>query len=113
MSRWRLFAVTILITVPILLMIGAGLIALWQSGWMIWLCWVPPVCFTAAYLLLRFRPGRREAVMSADESLPMHWTTRDEEAFEIVRREQLSVTEIPVSRLSDAHFYLQAALDLS
>lgn len=113
MSRWRVFAVLTLFTLPVLLIAGAGVIALWNSDWWIWLCWIPPVCFLAGYALLRFRPARGEAVLTDDESLPPHWTTRDEEAFQIVRREQLSASEIPVSRLSDPHFYLQAALDLS
>ena len=113
MSRWRWIVVAVLFCLPVVLMVGVGAFTLWESGRLVWLCWVPPICWLLAYGVLRFRPRRSLETDVTQESLPTHWTERDEKAFEIVRREQQAASEIPVASLSDPHFYLQAAIDLS
>jgi predicted GTPase len=66
-----------------------------------------------AYLVMRWGARSRAAAAGSSGPLPIHWTPRDETAFEIVRQAKDSASEVPISQLSDPHFYLQSALDMS
>ncbi|MGE0758577.1 MAG: GTPase [Pirellulaceae bacterium] len=112
MSRWRSVVVSLLFSVPVLLLVAFGAYALWETGRAVWLLWLFPLCWTAAWLLLRFRPRRKDAT-AGREPPPVHWTPTDRAAFELVRQEQQAISSIAVAELSNPHYYLQSALDLS
>jgi predicted GTPase len=113
LRRGQVIAVVLLITLPFVVLFTAGTYTLWESGWLRWLWWTIPAGWGLAYLIMRWGPRSHAAATASNGPLPVHWTPRDEAAFEIVRQEKDSASEVPISQLSDPHFYLQTALDLS
>jgi predicted GTPase len=108
-SRWQIAVVAALVALPILVLLTAGGIALWRTGWYFWLWWLLPVCWGIAYLLLRILRKRRDAALA--ESLV--WTPRDEEAWKIVLDEAKKAEQWPIEALTVADTYLKTARDLA
>jgi predicted GTPase len=108
-SRWQIAVVAALFALPILVLLTAGGIALWRTGWYFWLWWLLPVCWGIAYLLLHFLRKRRAAALA--ESLV--WTPRDEEAWKIVLDEARKAEHWPIEALTVADTYIKTARDLA
>jgi uncharacterized protein len=110
---WRLYVISALIVLPVVVLVGAGMMALWRTGLYVWLWWLLPVCWLPAWLLAHY--WRRQLV-AASASLgepAAYWTPRDEAAWSLVRAEQQRALQIPPDRLIDPHFYLQSVMALA
>jgi small GTP-binding protein len=109
--RWLILGV--LIAAPILACAAVGAWALWRSGSYFWFWWAVPTCWGVAFLLAR--RWRRPLIHqpASDLAPPLHWTAQDQEAWRLVQAQQQAAAELSPERLTDPHFYLQSAIDLS
>jgi uncharacterized protein len=112
MSFWRLHLISILILAPILTLVVAGGIALWQTGHYFVLWWLFPVCWLPAWLLAR--RWRKQFVAPDVIGQPPgdYWTERDKQAWVLVQAAQDQAAAIPAERFTDPQFHLQSAMDL-
>ncbi len=110
MKSWRLYIAATLLAVPIVVFFFAGAWVLWLKGWWWRLWWILPACWGVAYLLLR-RP-RDVWATAADGDAHPHWTPQDEQALQLVRRQQQAVRDISPDRLIEPRFYFDTALEL-
>lgn len=111
LSRLQLAIVGLLLGLPVILFAGIGAWALWKTGHWLWLSWSIPLCWGLAWLLLRW--WGKSVVAPAPVLDRTHWTPRDEAAAEIVRQEQQRAGDIPIDRLTDTRFYLDATQELA
>jgi uncharacterized protein len=102
----RGLTLTSLALFPVLIYVGLGSYALWKTGLLIRLWWLLPVCWTLTWILARLWPARRPSA-AEQHALPIasHFTVRDREAAEIVRRFQQQVDELTPAQLTDLEFY--------
>jgi uncharacterized protein len=110
----RTITLALLILVPVLVYLGLGAYALWQTGLFRWTWWIIPGCWGLTWLIAwLWRP--RPASEAADDGQPPpeHWTPRDEAAAGIVREFQEQVDEYSPQELTDPHFYLARAQELA
>ncbi len=110
---WRLIVIGVLLALPVVVLVGAGMIALWRAGLYLWLWWLLPVCWLPAWLLARAWQAHWVAPSPALGGPASYWTPRDEQAWQLVRAEQERALEIPPDQLIDPHFYLQKAMSLA
>ena len=86
MSRWLLITVAILVLLPVALMTGVGGWVLWTSGHWTWLKWSIPVCWTAAWLAIRFSKPIELPILEIGSKI--HWTPQDHAAASLIEVEQ-------------------------
>jgi len=97
---------------PVLVYIGLGAYALWETGLAKWTWWILPACCLVTWIVsLVWKPTKRDAVFPVMEELPQH-TSRDQLAKAIVVQHQEAVESIESKDLLDPHFYLHAARHL-
>ncbi len=113
MKLWRLIVIAVLIALPVVVLVVAGMVALWQVGLYLWLWWLLPLCWLPAWLLARVWQTHWVAPSPALGGPASYWTPRDESAWQLVRAEQDRALEIPPDQLIDPHFYLQKAMRLA
>jgi predicted GTPase len=112
MSRWRSLVVVILLLFPLAVYVAVGGWALWQNGLLTWL-WLPiPVCWGAAFLLLRWWKKHFAPPETHTES-PLHWTPRDQAAWKLVEERSQSLAGVPPDDLTRVQFYVDTAMALS
>jgi len=77
MKSWRSLLLLTLLVVPLLVYGVVGGWALWQTGHLMWVWWVLPACWAAAYLFARL--WRQEMVPRPDVDVTgiPHWTETD------------------------------------
>src|SRR5262249_4742927 len=107
MSRWRIALLAALVAGPVLFLLGMGSYTLWQRGWWFYVWWPMAACLGAAYLLAWYWQ-RRKRLMPATDEAAGHWTERDLAAWKLVEARAAAVRDVPIERLSDPHFYLDA-----
>jgi hypothetical protein len=104
MSRWRSVVVASLLLFPFMVYVAVGGWALWRNGLLTWL-WLPlPVCWGAAFLLLR---GWKKhfAPPETHTASPLHWTPRDQAAWKLVEDRAHSLANVPPDDLTRVQFY--------
>ena len=112
MSRWRSLLVAFLLLFPFAVYIAVGTWALWEYGWLNWL-WLPiPVCWGAAFLLLRVWKKYFSAP-GTDTEIPLHWTPRDQAAWRLVEEQTKSLADVAPEDLTRVQFYVDTAMALS
>ncbi len=112
MPRLQLLLIAVLILLPIALFAGVGAWAIWQSGHLIWLSWMMPVCWGLAWVLLR--KSKRVEVTLPEIGSRIHWTPHDKAAGEIVAAEQKRIgDEATAEQLTDHTFFRDRTLDLA
>lgn len=111
MSRWPFVIVAVLILLPIMLMAGVGGWALWTTGHLRWLAWTITICWSVAWLVLRYA-GHIEVPLPKIGS-EIHWTPRDHAAMAIVEEEQKRIPELTGEQLIDPQFYGDKAKELA
>ena len=112
MPRLQLLLIVVLILLPIALFAGVGAWAIWQSGHLLWLSWMMPVCWGLAWVLLR--RAKRVEVPLPEIVSRIHWTPRDKAAGEIVATEQQRIgDEATAEQLTDQTFFRDRTLDLA
>lgn len=110
-SRWKFVLVAMLVMVPIILMVGVGAYAIWKDGYWIWLAWVLPISWAAAWVLLRFSKPLETPLPQIGSQI--HWTPKDRAAMEIIEREQKRVVEYTGQQLVDPQFYTAQTVRLA
>ena len=112
MPRLQLLLIAVLILLPIALFAGVGAWAIWQSGHLLWLSWMMPVCWGLAWVLLR--KSKRVEVPLPEIGSRIHWTPHDKAAGEIVAAEQKRIgDEATAEQLTDHTFFRDRTLDLA
>ncbi|QDU37065.1 GTPase Der [Maioricimonas rarisocia] len=113
MKLWQLAVLGTLLVIPLAVFAVLGIWALWQTGSLVWSWWIPPVFWGLGFLLARrwqarLYPAARNRIEPA-----LHWTPQDEEAMKIVVRRQQAIDEVTPAQMTDPHFYLNIATELS
>ncbi len=112
MSRWCALVVVILLLVPFTVYAAVGGWALWQNGWLTWL-WLPfPLCWGAAFLLMRLWKKYISPPESPTE-IPRHWTPRDQTAWKLIEERSKALSSVPPEKLTEIQFYFDTATELS
>jgi predicted GTPase len=111
MSRWRLILIAGLMLLPVVLLVGIGLWKAVQSGHWLWLSWLLPVSWGAAWLVLR--SSRQKELPLPEIGSRVHWTPQDQSAAVIITSEQGRVGEASAAQLIDPEFYQQVTIDLA
>jgi predicted GTPase len=111
MAPWQLFAFVMLILLPLLLFGGIGAWALWNEGHLLWLSWTLPLCWSAAWLVLR--SAKRLEMPLPEIGSRTHWTPHDYLASEIVQAEQKRMDGVTGESLVDPVFYRERTLVLA
>lgn len=112
MSRWRALVVLFLLIFPLAVYAGAGSWALWENGWLKWI-WLPwPLCWGAAFLLLRWWKKQFSPPETPTET-PLHWTPRDQAAWKLIEERSKSLSTVPPDKLTEIQFYVDTATALS
>src|SRR5947209_16736119 len=112
MSRRRIATLIILWLAPVAALVGVGSYALWV--WHLWfyVWWPLAACFTAAYLLGWYWQ-RSQRLLPPTNDQAGHWTDRDREAWKLVEARAAKVKDVPIERLEDLHFYVDAGRDMA
>ena len=112
MPRLQLLLIAVLILLPIALFAGVGAWAIWQSGHLLWLSWMMPVCWGLAWVLLR--KSKQVEVTLPEIGSRIHWTPHDKAAGEIVAAEQKRIgDEATAEQLTSHTFFRDRTLDLA
>lgn len=112
MLKPRTIVLGSMLGLPILIYCCVGLYAIWQVGLIRWIWWLLPVCWTLTWGLSRVWKvnGNRKVEPLSPLS---HWTQRDADATQIVRRYQQRVTTVSPEKLADLHFVLDEMKSLA
>ncbi len=108
----RTVTLAILTLLPLLVYLGLGAYALWQTGWFAWTFWIIPGCWLFTWLVsIIWKPERVRTAATIKRA--DHLTPRDDSALAIIRRYQEQVDSIPLMELTNPEFYLNQAIALS
>ena len=109
----RQITLALLFLVPVLVYLGLGAYALWETGLFQWTWWILPGCWLVTWGVAQvWRPAPKRSSTAEVDAAP-HWTPRDEQAAEIIQEFQNRVDELAPDQLTDPHFYLSTAQDLA
>lgn len=96
---------------PVLVYIGFGAYALWETGLFLWTWWIIPGCWFLTYGIAEvWKPKRIDPYA---ERLPTHWTPFDEAATQIVTSYQKEIDTLSPEELTDMSFYFQKSQELA
>ncbi|MCU0711414.1 MAG: GTPase domain-containing protein [Pirellula sp.] len=102
-------------TLPCILYVILGVIALFQTGWLLTLVWVLPLNWLVAWLISTYwKPtlAQRSKHIAAPE-LPEFWAERDQSAMQIVESFRASIAEVDESVFTDPQRYINDVQSLS
>lgn len=109
--KWLfIISVVFLVVAPLAIQAAVAGYLLWQAGWSGWLWWTTPVCWTLAFLLLKW--GWQHYGPRATITQPFHWVDRDRQAWQLVERRAAQANQIPAEQLTTAEFYLRTAQEM-
>jgi predicted GTPase len=108
MQRLRLTILVIFAAAPVLTLIGFGVYHLWWTGLGPWLAWPLTACLIVAYFFA-WRWLRHQRLLRLDETVPMHWTERDRQAWSLVEARAKDVANLKTDQLMDLPFFVQTA----
>lgn len=111
----RIIVLFLVWTLPCILYVLLGVIALFQTGWLMTLVWVLPLNWLAAWLIATYwkpKPSYKAKQIAAPE-LPVFWAQRDQSAMEIVERYRASIEEVDENVFLDPQRYFLDVQNLS
>lgn len=94
-----------------LVYIGFGAYALWETGLFRWTWWIIPGCWLLTYAISEIWKPKRKEIEA--EIIPAHWTPQDEQATTIIKSYQQEVDKLSPEQLTDPQFYLSQAQRLA
>lgn len=102
-------------TLPCILYVVLGVIALFQTGWLLMLVWVLPLNWLAAWLIATYwKPTlSQRAKQIAAPILPDFWGERDQAAMQIVEDFRTTIAEVDEIALTDPQRYFYDLQSLS
>lgn len=113
MTRWQAVTIFSLLLLPLVLFAALATWAFWELGWFLWLWAVIPVCWAVAWLLARRWETGLLPLGPPKIEPSLHWTARDEKAWELIEARARTVKGIPPARLTEIQFYADTAKELS
>ncbi|TWT49124.1 tRNA modification GTPase TrmE [Rubripirellula amarantea] len=113
MKQRRLAVISFLALLPILVCIGFGVVAIFQTGYVLWLWWILPACWVLAGLVNWIWPKPVDTITIAPMKQPRHWTQRDQQAAEIVLKHQRDFANLKPEDLSDPQHYLRVVQSMA
>ena len=113
MSRWRIILVAVLIVIPLLVLAGTGSYYLWTKGLSFRVWWPLAGCMILGYLLAWYWQQNRMLVRPVDFAAPLHWTPRDQQAWELVKSRAGRASAINVDELVEFQFYVDTAREMA
>ena len=112
MSRTRVAVLIVLVALPALFLMGEGSYHLWETGWF-FLAWCGmALCLSLAYVLA-WRWQRANRLLRMDFPQPLHWTDRDELAWQLVEARAKAGDNVDADKLSDPKFYFDTAQEMA
>src|ERR1700722_6458932 len=112
MTRLRLIILTVLFSLPFLVLLGIGGRYLWVTG-NLWVWWPLLACMGLAYFLA-WRWTRKQGMLPpTDHPPPEYWTERDKIAWGIVDAKAKSFDKVTIDQLSTAKHFTDLALNLA
>ena len=107
----RSVIIGILFSLPVLVYVGFGAYALWETGLFRWTWWIIPGCWVVTFAVASlWKPPRTQPDIG---ELPQHWTPQDKAATEIVVRFQQGVDQLSPDELTDLQLYFQKSQELA
>jgi uncharacterized protein len=102
-------------TLPCILYVVLGIIALFQTGWLLTLVWILPINWLAAWLIATYwKPTLSQKAKQIDAPhLPEFWGERDQAAMLIVEDFRTTIAEVDENALTDPLRYFYDVRDLS
>ncbi|MFN7289402.1 MAG: GTPase family protein [Pirellula sp.] len=102
-------------TLPCILYVVLGIIALFQTGWLLMLVWVLPLNWLAAWLIATYwKPTlSQRSKQIAAPILPEFWGQRDHAAMQIVEDFRTTIAEVDENVLTDPQRYFHDIQNLS
>ena len=106
----RIWLTLFLVFVPVLVCVGFGAVAIFETGYWRALWWIVPLCWGLAWLVNWLRPCLRSGHDFSETLSPLtkprHWTDRDHQAAEIVVKHQQAFASLGPQDLSDPQHYV-------
>ena len=112
-ARWRSFTLLALLVTPVLIVAAIATYALWAMGLVNWYWLLVPGCWGVALLLARRWKTSLVPLPKTGGTVALHWTPRDEKAWQVVKGRVADLADIPMQDLISADFYLHAAQSLA
>jgi len=113
MSRWRIILVVVLITVPLLVLAVTGSYYLWTKGLSFYV-WCPLAgCMILGYVLAWYWQQKKILLRPVDFTAPLHWTERDQEAWELVKARASRASQINIDEFVEFQFYVDTAREMA
>jgi predicted GTPase len=113
MSRWRIILVVVLITIPLLVLAGTGSYYLWTQG-LSFQVWCPLAgCMILGYVLAWYWQQKRMLLRPVDFTAPLHWTERDQGAWELVKARASRASQINIDEFVEFQFYVDTAREMA
>lgn len=113
MSRWRIITVAALIVGPFVVLAGLGSYFLWERGWTYQVWWPLTLFMIAGYALGWHWQRRRKLLRPVDFEPPVHWTDRDQMAWNRVATRAKGVAEVNPQRLTELQLYFDTAEEMA
>ncbi|WP_437206523.1 GTPase [Planctomicrobium sp. SH664] len=109
----RTLTLVILLIVPLVVYLGLGAYALWQTGLFLQTFWILPAFWILTWFVSMLWVQDKPLHVLESPLPPRHFTRRDEEALQIVRRYQQRVDELNPDQLTDYQFYADLSQELA
>jgi len=113
MSRWRSYVILLFLLLPVLIFLGVGGWAMWETGRLFWMWFVLPAGWGVAFLLAKWWGEKLVPLPSVDTKPELHWTPRDKKAWECVDARIQSAVDIDPVNFTKVDFYVETARELS
>jgi len=118
MRSWINLRVTVLLllwTLPVLLYVVIGMVALYQTGWLFLIGWSLPLMWLAAWLVGKLWKPRRQqfAVEGVPLQAPQFWTPQDVAAIEIVEAYRGETENVDRDTITNPQRYFNDAQSLA
>lgn len=112
MTKTRVLIFVLLVSLPILFLVGMGSYYLYDRGWAFYAWWPMGLSLATAYVLA-WRWQKQIRAKQTEAPPPMHWTDRDRLAWRSVEDRLKDVEKIPDNQFGDPQFYFDAARQMA
>ena len=111
----RIVVLFLLWSVPLIVYIAIGLIAIYQAGWLRVIAWTLPPIWLTTWIVSKYwkAPPFRETASLEPVSVPDFWTPQDAAALKLVEEFRNQLAEIDQVSIADPNRYIQDAQALS
>src|SRR5437588_6716680 len=112
MKYWRLIVLAVLLLVPVAFLGSVAAVAMYHWGWWVWAWWPMTACLVVALILANRWQSKRQ-LLALDETPPVHWTDRDQQAWQLVLARAKKTDQVDSDKLGTPQFYLDTAQEMA